>query len=553
MKKFFNTKQFILFAIVVLAAFLRFWNLGTVPPSASLDEASIGYNAYSVLKTGVDEYGQFPIMSQRGYDDWRRSTYLFLTIPFVALFGLHAESIRLPAVILSILTVWAIYHITQYLFSKQSALSLNVGLFASLLTAVNPWHIYISRLGHESNAGLSFLVFGVLFFLRGVKKRKWIFVLASGIFFTLSMISYYSGQAFIPLFVGGLLVIFRQQLLSMVKSNKKILIILFLFSVFLIPVFWAVFSPQALVRFQATSTFKTEAHEEMFRTRVKFRNKAVVEHNIIGEILYNRRLFPVQVLAEGYLAHFKPDWLFSNSSDERFKAPNMGLFYMWEIPFILLGIALLLFSSLVDKKIKILIFLWFFLSPLPAAIATQTPHAMRFYNGLPVWQIFPAFGLAYILFHLKKYTVLALFTFVLLAILSLNAFYINYFIAFPKEESGLFQYSLSISIPYVVKHQSSYEYVIFSNRDNLYQSYMFYLFYTMYDPVLYQKEGGTKSGGFAQIHKFDHVAFRPIDWKKETLTNTLYVGNPSDFPSDARIVKVFNELNDTPSIVLATK
>src|SRR3989344_5975196 len=100
-----------LFLILMLAAFLRFWQLGNVPPSASMDEASIGWNAYSVLKTGVDEYGEFPLISQRGYDDWRRSTYLFLTIPFIALLDLQIVAVRLPAVILSILTIWAMYHI----------------------------------------------------------------------------------------------------------------------------------------------------------------------------------------------------------------------------------------------------------------------------------------------------------------------------------------------------------------------------------------------------------------------------------------------------------
>ena len=74
-----NTKKIVLIAILLLASFMRLWNLSMVPPSASLDESSIGYNAYSVLKTEGDEFGQFPLVSQRGYDDYRRSTYLFLT------------------------------------------------------------------------------------------------------------------------------------------------------------------------------------------------------------------------------------------------------------------------------------------------------------------------------------------------------------------------------------------------------------------------------------------------------------------------------------------
>ena len=160
----FLNKNRILFFIILLAAFLRLWNLGNVPPSASMDEASIGYNAYSVLKTGRDEYGEFPLISQRSYDDWRRSTYLFLVIPFIAIFDLNIIAVRLPAIILSILTVLATYYIVLNLFSKRSNFSYLVAILSSFLLAINPWHIYISRLGHESNACLAFLVFGVLFF-----------------------------------------------------------------------------------------------------------------------------------------------------------------------------------------------------------------------------------------------------------------------------------------------------------------------------------------------------------------------------------------------------
>ena len=45
----------ILIGILLLAAGLRLWNLGNIPPHLTPDEASLGYNAYSILKTGKDE------------------------------------------------------------------------------------------------------------------------------------------------------------------------------------------------------------------------------------------------------------------------------------------------------------------------------------------------------------------------------------------------------------------------------------------------------------------------------------------------------------------
>src|SRR3990167_8737038 len=97
MKKF----SWLFLLIIVVGVFLRFYQLVSVPPHPSLDEVSIGYNAYSILKTGGDEYGtKFPILL-RAYDDWRPALYVYLVIPFVALFDLTVLSVRLPSVILS--------------------------------------------------------------------------------------------------------------------------------------------------------------------------------------------------------------------------------------------------------------------------------------------------------------------------------------------------------------------------------------------------------------------------------------------------------------------
>lgn len=531
-----KTRQSILILILSLAVFLRIWSLDNVPPSASLDEASIGYNAYSVLKTGVDEYGNFPLISQRGYDDWRRSTYLFLTIPFISLLGLNVVSVRLPAVILSVLSVWATYHIILLLFSKRSKFSSSVALVGTLMLAISPWHIYISRLGHESNACLAFLIFGVLFFLQGLRNKSSNKIFLSILLFILSMISYYSGQVFIPLFILGLIFIFRKSLLSIVLSNKKNLIPLFALIALSVVILAAIFSPEALVRYRGTSTFDKEAHPKEFARRVELRNQAIKDNNLIGILFYNRRIFYLQVFIEGYTSHFNPKWLFTNFSSAH-KVPNTGLLYLWEIPFILLGVVALIKSKIIDIQIKKTIFLWFLLAPLPAAIAAQVPHAMRSYNFLPVWQIFTALGATYLLYKLQKFKKVFLFLFTFLILITLTVFYKNYFFIFPKTQSSSFQYSLSKAVLFIAKNQTKYKKVIISNHDNLLQSYMFYLFYTRYDPKLYLEKGGTISGGYAQTHKLDNLFFMPFDSRSiKDQKNILYVGNPNDF-----LIKTFRK------------
>lgn len=518
---FFKTKNIIFICIIITAAFFRLWNLSNIPPSASLDEASIGYNAYSVLKTGGDEYGVLPLLSQRAYDDWRRSTYLFLTIPFIQVLGLNALAVRLPAALLSIATVIAVYFIVKILFAKTKFAE-SIALITTLLLAINPWHVYISRLGHESNACFSFFIFAIMFFLQGIKNKN--MLVLSFIFFVLSTISYYSGQALIPLFIVSVLFIFRKELLAIVRKDRKILIPFIIMGVLTIPIVITIFSPASLTRFQGTSTFKPEAHQLEYDNSVKLRNEAARNHNVIGLIVYNRRLFPVKVFLQGYISHFNPKWLFTNSGNEPFKMPNMGLLYIWEAPFIIIGILVLLLSKLFDVKTKQFIFMWFLLAPIPASIATQAPHAMRSYNFLPTWQIFTALAIVYVGYVFKSFTNRIFLLAGVFILYSAYFLYANYFIVFPKQQSNSYQYALHKAINYVKKNEGNYTSIVISNKDNLYQSYMFYLFDTKYDPAFYHTQGGTKSGGYAETHKIGKYEFRPIVNTK-AYTNTLFVGN----------------------------
>src|SRR3989344_1262172 len=54
-----NKKIFlILLVILIFAAFLRIYRITEMAPGVNQDEASIGYTAYSLLKTGSDGYGR---------------------------------------------------------------------------------------------------------------------------------------------------------------------------------------------------------------------------------------------------------------------------------------------------------------------------------------------------------------------------------------------------------------------------------------------------------------------------------------------------------------
>jgi len=143
----------LLFIILILAAFLRIYKLSTIPPHLTPDEAALGYNAYSILKTAKDEYGNFLPIIFKSFGDYKPGLYVYLTVPFVAIFGLNEFAVRLPSALAGVMAVWLVYLIAQILRkslkigNKQSlalcAWKLEI-LTAAMLT-VSPWHLHFSR------------------------------------------------------------------------------------------------------------------------------------------------------------------------------------------------------------------------------------------------------------------------------------------------------------------------------------------------------------------------------------------------------------------------
>lgn len=70
----------ILFAIVVIASILRLFHLSQVPVSLFGDELDVGYQAYSILKTGRDYSGNYMPLHLQSLAEWRTPLYLYSAV-----------------------------------------------------------------------------------------------------------------------------------------------------------------------------------------------------------------------------------------------------------------------------------------------------------------------------------------------------------------------------------------------------------------------------------------------------------------------------------------
>src|SRR5581483_497835 len=431
----------IFFAILGVAIFLRLWHFGGVPVSPNWDEAALGYNAYSILQTGKDEYGMHLPFVLRSFGNYTPAVYAYLAIPFIAHFGLTVAATRLPAAIMGIFTVIGSFFLARELFSLgqiSGARKNYLALLVMFLFAISPWHIQFSRIAYEAGPALAFVVWGFYFLLLGLKKTNYFFL--SALFYGISINAYHSPRLFVPLFVLGIVILFRKQLLQ--QKQKLILPIIF-GALFFIPIFSDFLTNQAVEiagRFSETSIFNDTSTKPI-----------IPQNNSIGYLLFdsNQALSFNQII-NGYLVHFSPKWLFITGDNDRHHAPSTGLLYIWEAPFLLLGLIRLVKEK---TKLKPVFFLWFFLAPVAASVTSEVPHAVRTLITLPLWQIATALGIdEFIMFSLKfsmlKRWIMYLLSFAVIFVLTFQYFDL-YFFQMNHEVSRNWQFGYEHAVNYV--------------------------------------------------------------------------------------------------------
>ncbi|KKR86144.1 MAG: hypothetical protein UU34_C0020G0005 [Candidatus Curtissbacteria bacterium GW2011_GWA1_41_11] len=500
-------KKYLFFGIIMIAAALRLWQIGQVPASPDWDEAALGYNAYSVLKTGRDEYGTWFPMVLRSFDDYKPPLYMYLTIPSVAIFGLETWAVRLPSAIAGVLAVVGTYCLVLELFKSR-----RLALIASFLLAISPWHIQFSRIAFEANIGVTINIWAVYLFLKGLQKEKLLMI--SAFLFGLGFYAYHSERIFLPLLVVILSLIFRQEL---AKRRREVLVAAIIGFITIAPILFTFLDPATLSRIRGTSSFADQ-------TPLLSRSVAKLEQdqrtgNPWGVIFDNRRLVWMSTVVEGYLSHFSLKWIFLTGDNPRHHAPDTGLLYLVELPFVLWG----LYHLVIDWKEKSsrLILFWFLAAPIAAAPTTGLPHAIRTLVFLPTFQIMTAIGI-------KKLPSRFFPFFVLVFVLNVIFYLHMYFGHMNREYSQFWQYGYKQAVDYVKANNGKYKKIVVSIQ--LEQPYIFFLYYLAYDPAKYLAQGGTKSGGFEEVrNKFDIFEFRPIDWDREKRNrDELYIGTPKE-------------------------
>lgn len=181
-KEKWNSKKFIYSVILILGVISRIYRLNSVPGGINQDEAFAAREAWSLLTSGKDSFGYPWPMYLTTWGSGMSAMNSILMIPFIAVFGRYTWVYRLPQVIIAICTLIAVEKIVKETINDE------IALWAMFLLAINPWHIMMSRWGLDCNLAPGFLIFGLLFFVKGIQNEK--YFLLSAFFYGLSLYCY---------------------------------------------------------------------------------------------------------------------------------------------------------------------------------------------------------------------------------------------------------------------------------------------------------------------------------------------------------------------------
>lgn len=525
----------LLFLIIFfLSAFIRLYNLSVFPPSLNWDEVSIGYNAYSILKTGRDEWGQFFPLSFRAYGDYKLPGYIYLDVPLIALFGLNEIGVRLPSALAGISIVCLFF-----LILKNLTKDLTLSLIAMLVAGVTPWLIIFSRIALEAQLALFLTILAFYLFLIGIKKPK--YLITSAISLGLSIFAYNSSRViYLPLIIMAFL-FFRNKI---PKDKSLYISLIILAAAFILMLPLALFQ-DSTARFRWTTIIDEGAISKIEHLRAGSSLPPLVE-----KLIFNKATYIVPEIIKNYFSHFDPNFLFFNGgSNYQYSVHGTGLILPILLPFLLLGVV-----QIIRQKLTWQYFLigWLLVAPIPGAITRDAPHALRSLFMVVPLVIFSSLGINYFLNILKnRLQIFFMVVLILLIFINFIHFWNKYTGEYLRTYSWSWQYGYKQAVEFINNQGVEYDRIVFSKKYG--EPHEFVLFYTKYDPAKFQTDKNLKRYKKSdwywvdQFSKFEFVN----DWGvKERVGNRgdlLLITSPGNYPVNGKLLKSIYFLDGNPA------
>jgi len=483
-----------LIVIVALASFLRVYQLKDLPAGLFCDEAALGYNAYAIGQSGMDENGVTLPLFVWSFQGYKNPIYIYTGAVVTRLFGLDEFTTRLPAALFGIGGVIAVFLVGRAIFNPW------VGLFAAALLSITPWHLHFSRIGFELISFPFLFMVGLVLLVRFTQGKR---TFAAALFFMgLCPYAYAIATVFVPLFLIGFGLLFLPELL---RRWRETLVAFVVAVVTVAPMGWFYQTHP-----QATS---------YFRNTTSIQNVADLQN-------------AARTFGRNYVEFFNPIFLFKNGdSISRHAVRGHGELLPSMLPLLLAGALFCLVRR--DRASKLVLW-WMAVYPVAPSLMTEVPTASRAIIGAPGFCLVAAVGVAGALYVLQQILrwrplVLTAQTAGVVAAayflgLEFQAYWNTYANEYPKWAAptyGGFQYGYRDSIKYMESQRGNYD-LLMLTAVMVNQPQIFPLFYKPMDPVQWSKGArGPKELGY--------LILDPAEYSRYSMNQRiLYQLNPVD-------------------------
>lgn len=509
----------LLLTILWVGAGLRFVGLETAPPGLCPDEASNGYDAYSIALTGRDQHGAFLPWTTASLNDYRMPAFIYIIVPFVSMMGLSVTSVRLAAAVVGWLALPVTYKLGRRMFGPRA------GTAAMGLLALSPWHVPFSRLGLEGSTVALFAAASIYALWQWYSDgRRWRWVWVSGILLGLSFYTYAVMKLFVPLLMVGMAIVFWREVRSHPRQIAALTLIVITLA---IPMIWhTLHAPEFMqARYNQIAVFKPGRPLK----------QALIE------------------MVSNAAIHISPGFLFARGDLDKLQhPPGAGQLYWIQLPLILVaGIAGLWHTR--TRKAVLALAVWIGAAIIPASLTQMnlpgSGHSLRSIPMVAAWQILSGAGLI-LAMQIKPRWRATLTIIVTLAVLGQAIPYLrDYFVEYPETVRARFDDGMRQVVEAMDTLDDEYETVFFTNQASW--PYLHILFFTRYDPHQLQDDLPVREPQlFAPVTRVGKYRIGDVKTAYNELEHGLFVMRASTLPdADPVVVTTYADGSDAFKIV----
>ena len=467
-----NNKDRIFVSALLLVGFVsRLAFLDLLPGGLNQDEASAGYDAYAIMKYGIDRNGNPYPVHLVSWGSGQNALYSYICIPMIFILGVNETSLRLPMAIIGCVSLYVLYKILNKRFNSKTT------IFGLFFLVICPWHIMKSRWGLESNLFPDLVFIGTYFLFEYLSDKKLRYLIISSIILGLSAYSYGTSYFFLFFFVIGYLIylLIRKEI-----TIKHSIITLSIIGIISIPI----------ILFLYVNLFDKETINFLWFSIPKLNVDRFQDvTNIYSDSFFESAKENMKNAL--YLLFNQYDGLPWNG------IPYFGHVYLISIPFALIG----LFNKNEKNKSLLWIFrIWLIVAVLMLLIVSPNTNRINIIF-FPII-VFAIFGLVE-LFELSKKFEKILIPSYMIFYLVFSSYYAT---EWNNNLKANFYYGLGESITFVDRMEDKNKVFVSSNIN---MPYIFVLYYTEYDVNEYIETVSyyNENGAFEMVKSFGDYNF----------------------------------------------